>query len=212
MLRIKGGKMYIIKMNKIFYFLLSIIIFTNCDGKKEVDSTKISNVTIRSENQDTIVKNITDSLPVKNEDFGIVKRNLHPNPSLLLSEYLKRDSKGEFLKQNEWFDTALLKPFIVPGWDAATLIEKYDVDTIEIDSNFASFNVTYYKIADILQNKNGQYLSFSKKTELKKYNLQLTKYGWRISPPYVNPHVSYKYITSILPVNYKDSLNIFLSK
>lgn len=201
-----------IKADKLFFFLFIILVFANCGKKKEAHTSKDINTKTRNENQNIFSEDSTDNISIQDEDFGIVKQYYHPNPNLLISEYLERDFKGEFLKQNEWFNTAMLRPLTVPAWDKATLIEKYDVDTVIINNNSASIKVTYYKIADILQNKNGPYLSFSKNIESKIFNLQLTTYGWRICPPSINPHVSYEYIKAIFSKNYQDSLNIYLSK
>ncbi len=136
----------------------------------------------------------------------------HTDPGSLLTTYLERDSRGFFLRQNKWMQTALLKPQIVSGWDRITLITGFRIDTLRIGTDRASFRVCYRKVADVLPDTSGFHISFAPVLETRKMQLKNTIHGWRILPPYDAPHVKASYIMPSLSRPDRDSLKARLSR
>jgi len=144
------------------------------------------------------------------EKDGTLREYHHPDPHQLITGYLERDSKGEFMRSSAWRRSAMYFP-MAPGWDQATLISGYDIDTISVTEENAEFSVNYHMIARISQNARGPYLIYSPRDKPATFILNKTEYGWRIAKPIAHPHVLPESIMERLPQAEQDSLRKFLN-
>jgi len=142
---------------------------------------------------------------------GPVKEFHHPDPTILVEEYLKRDANGDFLKTDPWYKTSKLHP-IGSGWDQAYLISDYNTGPIQIDSSHAKVSVIYDMIAWITQNIDGPYLVFKPEQKKVDFELENTKWGWRIDRPDQPSHILPKVIINRLPDEDQQKLNIYLEQ
>jgi hypothetical protein len=72
-----------------------------------------------------------------------VKILAHPDPSVLLREFLERDSSGEFLQASQWFNGATECPGHEGAHDGFELIAGYDVSQMVVRGPSASATVRY---------------------------------------------------------------------
>ncbi|MBL7066510.1 MAG: glycoside hydrolase family 97 protein [Candidatus Marinimicrobia bacterium] len=144
------------------------------------------------------------------EKDGTLREYHHPDPHQLITGYLERDSKGKFMQSSAWWRSAMYFPR-APGWDQATLISGYDIDTISVNEENAEFSVNYHMIARISQNARGPYLIYSPRDKPATFILNKTEYGWRIAKPIAHPHVLPESIMERLPQAEQDSLRKFLN-
>ncbi|MBU4444568.1 hypothetical protein KJ656_05730 [bacterium] len=100
---------------------------------------------------------------------------------------------------------------MAPGWDQATLISGYDIDTISVTEENAEFSVNYHMIARISHNAMGPYLIYSPGDKPATFILNKTEYGRRIAKPIAHPHVLPESIMERLPQAEQDSLMKFLN-
>lgn len=99
---------------------------------------------------------------------GIVKKDLHLEPATLVNEYVKRDANGEFLKTNEWWNTAVACPACMGGPDTFTVISSYEIKKID------NWKYTVlYKIEGVVS---GETFTTQKKT--KSYTFDIVKTAW----------------------------------
>lgn len=78
-----------------------------------------------------------------------VKIKAHPDPSVLLREFLKRDSFGEFLQGDKWFDGATECPGHEGGRDRFNLIAGYAVTKMVVRGSSAKATVRYHVLGEV---------------------------------------------------------------
>ncbi len=138
---------------------------------------------------------------------GIVKKDLHLKPDALVSEYIKRDSEGEFLQTNEWWNSAVACPDCMGGPDEFTVISYYKIKKI----SKLKFSVKY----EIEGKISIDTFTPGKKTEEQTVSVVKTKWGFKLhTMPFqmVKAETALKRFESNLNQQSKDLLRAISSK
>ncbi|HEY9899862.1 MAG TPA: hypothetical protein V6D00_11820 [Pantanalinema sp.] len=123
--------------------------------------------------------------PENSCDF--VAKPHHPDPHKLMQEYLRRDFRGDFTSANAWFDSAIMCPGHVPGWDAATIVASYSIRDSRIDRDTAHLTVDYLQLGTTWSD-GGVKIDPGKRTI--RFKLEKTPFGWRLENHFNNWHIS----------------------
>jgi hypothetical protein len=110
----------------------------------------------------------------------ILKKYTNDDGERLLNEYIKRDARGDFLKTDQWIDTAVECPNFVPGPDEFVLVRDFKIGQIKTSENRVQMKVRYYKIGKLSQNSSGSFLILDTTSFEVNVVAIRTDYGWRI--------------------------------
>lgn len=143
------------------------------------------------------------------DENGPVREFHHPDPAKLVQEYLKRDARGDFMSSHSWNSSALMHP-IQSGWDSATTISGYKIDTVYVKSDEALYNVTYDVIAPVSQNSKGFVITINPQPKTIRFILKNTQWGWRIEEPNQHPFILPETIVNRLSEDDQKKLKIYL--
>jgi len=116
----------------------------------------------------------------------------------LIKEFLKRETRGDFLRTSPWLQKSVLNPERIPGYDFAVLVNDYSLELIDTTENVALYKVTYSKLGDLLQNANGFYMRLKVEEVVRYYELSEIKGKWLIKSPIPASHIFPKFIQSKL--------------
>ena len=114
------------------------------------------------------------------EECDFVAESRHPDPIQLVREFLLRDAEGEFLRPESWLPTATLCPGSIPSFDAATLIEGFEIGPVALDPDTVRVPVTYERVGDMTA---GLIFEYTPRIETDTVTVVRTRYGWRIDGP-----------------------------
>jgi hypothetical protein len=109
----------------------------------------------------------------------------------LVEEYLKRDARGEFLRDSEW--RAEVTNFEIPRYEAVTLIGGYQILAEETSGDTTRVTVQYDVEGVMHAGPEGPaqpVLSRRDSVELQTFVVVNTEEGLRLAGPRLNPHVS----------------------
>lgn len=143
------------------------------------------------------------------DENGPIREFHHPNPAKLVQGYLKRDAHGDFMRSNSWNSSSMMHP-IQPGWDSATMISGYKIDTVYVKSDEALYNVTYDVIAPVSQNSKGFVITINPQPKTIRFILKNTQWGWRIEEPNQHPFILPETIVNRLSEDDQKKLKIYL--
>ncbi len=104
---------------------------------------------------------------------GIVKKDIGLTPLQLVTEYVKRDAKGDFLKTNDWWNSAVACPECMGGPDTFTVISEYKVKQLSP----LKFLVGYSVEGEISGTAVGNSFTPSKTTKKIEFTVVKTKWG-----------------------------------
>jgi hypothetical protein len=141
-----------------------------------------------SDRTSTAMTLAADTAAPDTQGCALVAQKLHPAPRRLLEEFLERDARGEFLSANAWDAGAHSCPGREAGWDAATVITSYQLDSLRLTPDAARYLVTYHVYGPLSDDSMGG-LSVTPGVEIDTFLLLRTAYGWRIDSPSLDPHV-----------------------
>lgn len=113
----------------------------------------------------------------------------HPNPQRLISEYLDRGGRGEFLASSAWHDGAVECPGHTPGFDSATLVTGWRLSTLRETADSVLFQVAFDRHSDLTQDSTGMYLVPAAGVELDTIIAVRKPFGWRVGGFEFQPHV-----------------------
>jgi len=113
----------------------------------------------------------------------------HPDPQVLVSEYLDRGGRGDFLASNAWHDGAVECPGHTPGFDSGTLVTGWRLSTLREGADSVSFQVAFDRHSEIAQDSVGMYLLPAAGVELDTITVVRKPYGWRVGGCELQPHV-----------------------
>jgi len=134
----------------------------------------------------------------------------------VISEYLERETRGEFLKTSTWLNNSVLNSERIPGYDTAVTISGYSIELIDSLESEPVYQITYNKIADLLQNQSGPFIKMGSEKLAVVFKLKKVKGKWLISSAIPKSHVYPKYLKEMLPkeelIKVADYLNIHNSK
>jgi hypothetical protein len=135
----------------------------------------------------------SDSVPFLAADdtagCNLVAQHLHPDPSRLVAEYLRRDVAGDFTSTNSWEASAFTCPGRMPGWDGVTVITGYRVEPLAVGQDTAKYRVHYQVFGPLGDDSAGQGLTVRPRTEVDTFVVLRTVFGWRIDLPIIDPHL-----------------------
>ena len=115
-----------------------------------------------------------------------VKIIAHPDPSVLLREFLERDASGEFLQGDQWFDGATECPGHEGAPDAFELIAGYDVTQMVVLGPSASATVRYHALGRVVASGG---FTEEARTLTQAFTMHETRYGWRLAGHALNQRV-----------------------
>jgi hypothetical protein len=117
---------------------------------------------------------------------GFSKVVAHPDPSVLLHEFLRRDSSGQFLQTDSWFDGATECPGHEGAPDHFELIAGYDVSALVVGSDVATGTVLYRALGTVFAG-----LPFDPNPRIitQQFRLRKTMFGWRLTGTLLNQRV-----------------------
>jgi len=128
-----------------------------------------------------------------------------PDYELLINEYLRRETQGEFLQQSDWLKENVIN--LMAGFDAVILVKNYHYNIEYNKKDSVIIRVVYNKIADVLQSSEGAYVKFDTSEIEVDYELIKTQSKWKINHPGTNPHVSLDFMKHYLSEKEVDKLN-----
>lgn len=105
------------------------------------------------------------------------------SPSELVKEFIDRDSKGQFLKGNSWFDASILCPGHLGGPDKIKVFSNFNIVDSKITDNDATFDVRFEILGQIGSGgPDGNLNSYTAepRTEDIHFELVKTPFGWRV--------------------------------
>jgi hypothetical protein len=114
---------------------------------------------------------------------------VHPDPSKLVAEFLRRDAAGQFTATNAWDASAFECPGHMPGWDGSTVITAYSLEPLSVGPDTARYTVRYQVFGSLDDDSVGVGLRILPSTELDTFVVVRTPYGWRIALPIIDPHL-----------------------
>jgi hypothetical protein len=124
---------------------------------------------------------------IRSQSCGFWKQMDHPSPEELAAEFVKKDSEGEFMMMNPWFDTATLCPHRETIPDHAFVIKNPKLARISETPDVADFEVTYQQIGTLISltgsdaGRKGFVPAVSEKK--RKFAMVKTSFGWRMVNP-----------------------------
>jgi len=100
-----------------------------------------------------VAPSVDDPTPVpvpapEDETCEFVASRDHPDPDSLISEFLARDAEGDFLQTSDWFAGATMCPGHEPGPDFYTVVEGYEVASLERTPHRVGVVVTSPRVLD----------------------------------------------------------------
>lgn len=96
-----------------------------------------------------------------------------------MSEFIARDARGDFLRTSEWFQGATMCPGHEPGPDSYTVIEDYQVTSLERMPSRVGVVVTARRVGYLSSTG----LRVDPGTDVDTVFASLTSHGWRIESP-----------------------------
>lgn len=124
----------------------------------------------------------------------------------IINEFLSKETQGEFLKSSSWITENVINHEIIPGFDAAIIVTKYEYRIITENENEVTYLVDYYVIGELLQNAEGFYIKKNSRKESVTIQTQKVGSNWKIVHPLTNPHVYPKFIKKYLSEQEYESL------
>lgn len=119
----------------------------------------------------------------------VLKKFAFEDGEKLILEYIKRDSRGDFLKTDLWLDTAVECPSFLSGPDEFVLIRDYKIGNVSKSDKKITVNVKYQKIGRMGQNSLGSILMMDTTSFEVRVTAIRTDYGWRIKHPSIRLNV-----------------------
>jgi len=119
----------------------------------------------------------------------IVAHALHPNPSTLITEFLRRDTTGDFTSSNAWDAGAHTCPGREAGWDTYTIVTGYRLVPLRSGTDTSQYQVTYQVYAEAVDDSLHE-MRRAQAPEVDTFVVVRTPYGWRIDSPLIPPHIS----------------------
>lgn len=122
--------------------------------------------------------------PWSEPSCGFEKTDLKFEPEELIKEFLTKDSTGQFLRTNSWFNQAIVCPGYFGGPDTFMVIKKYRITDKKIDKESAQVSVEYDVVGVMGSGgSTGEFNSFSPKVETIKTIIKVIKtpFGWKIN-------------------------------
>lgn len=117
---------------------------------------------------------------------AFVRSKHHPSAEKLVREFLKRDYAGEMLSANAWWNSAMLCPGHIPGWDTSTVIASYSIQSKRVGNTQARFSVRYDCLGTL--STDGSF-EVGEGPQISEFVLRKTPFGWRIEEPVDNQHI-----------------------
>ena len=127
-------------------------------------------------------------------------RTAHSDPQLLITEYLDRGGRGDFLASSTWRDGAVECPGHTPGFDSGTLVTGWRISRLREVSDSVTFQIAFDRHSEIRQDSAGMYLVPAAGVELDTVIAVRKPYGWRVGGFEFQPHV--------LPMGVKGKLQL----
>ena len=119
----------------------------------------------------------------------ILTEILHPDPTALLAEFLRRDSTGDFTSSNAWDASAHMCPGREAGWDGYTIVTGYHLVQLRRSADTSRYEVTYQVYAEAVDDSLHA-MNRLRPPEIDTFVVAHTPYGWRIDSPLIPPHIS----------------------
>lgn len=161
---------------------LAIIVSSACGERSRPEAPAASAPTVAAAAPDSAV--VADSA-----GCGLRAVVAHPDPAVLVNQYLARDGAGEFTESSAWLNSAMACPGHAPGWDGFTLITGYEQKALAEGPDTARFMISYTRHGYLEQDSAGFVIRAEPGTERDTVVAIRTPFGWRIGDPVVEPHV-----------------------
>ncbi len=152
----------------------------------------------------------SQSAPVLAEDTmpdtagcEIVTQVLHPNPSTLITEFLHRDTTGDFTSSNPWDAGAHTCPGREAGWDTYTIVTGYRLVPLRSGADTSQYEVTYQVYAEAVDDSLHE-MRRARAPQIDTFVVLRTPYGWRIDSPLIPPHISLAATLRIMQIKNRD--------
>ena len=123
------------------------------------------------------------------EGCEFLARRLNPDPTRLVTEYVRRDGQGEFLHTNRWLDSAYDCPGHLPGPDEFTVVRDSRVTDARTSDTVASVLVRSQVLGVMTQDSAGPLFRPQARLKTDTFVVVLTPYGWRIREPQLPDNV-----------------------
>ena len=118
------------------------------------------------------------------------KQVAHPDGIVLLREFLVKDTKGQFLGADAWYNLATDCSGHEPGPDSYLLIASYSVAPVVVNDTLLLGIVQERTIGGVSFDEHAKpHLSLEPTSTTDTIQVRRTKYGWRIIGPALRQHI-----------------------